>query len=121
MKEYAGENYLKAHRRKSGLTQRDVGSLVGYRNPGQVSRHEQSQSLPPLVIALAYELIFRVPVSAIFVGIHGTLRKDIEHKLEQLETELWKRDARGRSANLTAQKLVWLNERKGQEPEPTLP
>jgi len=114
MKHQAAGNYLKAHRKKSGLGQREMGKLLGYSDPGQVSRHEQSRSTPPLTIALAYELIFKVPISAIFVGVRGSIQRDIESKLQELEAELLNRSARDRDANLIAQKLVWLNERKNQ-------
>ena len=112
MKHRARRNHLKAHRKKSGLSQREIGKLLGYKDPGQVSRHERSESIPPLTIALAYEAIFKVPVSGIFAGMHGNIRDDVESKLRALETELHNRSARDRGANFTAQKLVWLNERK---------
>jgi transcriptional regulator with XRE-family HTH domain len=107
-------NYLIAHRKKSGLTQRDMGRLLGYRDPGQVSRYERSKSIPPLTAAIAYELIFRVPVSQIFVGVRESIEQTIEDRLSQLETELGSRSAGGRDANLTARKLVWINERKSR-------
>jgi len=108
------ENCLRAHRKKSGLSHREIGELLGYRGPGQTVRHEQAKNIPSLPTALAYELIFRVPVSVIFVGIHRSVECEVEDKLAKLETELGNRDARGRDVNRTAQKLVWLNERKNQ-------
>jgi len=114
MKHQAGKNYLRAHRKKSGLSQREMGSLLGYKDAGQITRHEKSEGIPPLAIALAYELIFRVPVSLIFVGMHGRIRRDVESKLQELEAELGNRDARDRDASVVAQKLVWLNERKSR-------
>lgn len=111
------ENYLRAHRKKSGLSQREVGKLLGYRGPGPVVRHERLQSIPPLTTALAYEVIFRVSVSLIFVGIHEKVRQQIEDKLTQLEADLGNRDARDPDANVTAQKLLWLTLRKSQQTE----
>jgi transcriptional regulator with XRE-family HTH domain len=105
-------NYLKAHRRRSGLTQRELGELLGYRDPGQVSRHERSMSLPALTTALAYEVIFRVPVAVLFVGLHGSTKENIESKMRQLEAKLQGRTTLGRDANLVAQKLMWLNGRR---------
>jgi transcriptional regulator with XRE-family HTH domain len=114
MKHRETENYLRTHRKRSGLSQREVGELLGYKDVGEVSRHERSMSIPPLTIALAYEVIFRVPVSAIFVGLHGSIKRDLENKLLQLETEFQDRDATNPAANLVAQKLVWLAERKSR-------
>ncbi len=114
MKQRAAENYLRTHRKQSGLSQQEMGRLLGYKGAGEVSRHEQSTSIPPLMTALAYEAIFRVPVSAIFGGMHESIRRDIENRLQQLEAELQNRDAADPDANLVAQKLVWLNERKSR-------
>ena len=93
MKHRTTGNYLRTHRKKSGLSQREMGTLLGYKDSGQVSRHERSSSIPPLAAAPAYELIFRVPVSAIFIGMHGSVERDTEHKLQQLEAELHNRSA----------------------------
>ena len=105
-------NYLRAYRKKSGLSLRELGSLLGYRNAGQVSRHERSQTTPSLTIALAYESIFRVPVSTLFPGIHSGVKQTIEEKLAALEGELGRRSAKDRGAKAIAQKLTWLTERK---------
>lgn len=112
MKQHATRNHLKAHRKKSGLSQKEIAKLLGYHDAGQISRHERSASIPPLGVALAYEAIFKTPVSGLFAGIHGSVREAIENRLRDLETQLHNRSARDRGANLTAQKLVWLNERR---------
>jgi transcriptional regulator with XRE-family HTH domain len=111
MKDRTAGNYLRAHRRKSGLSQRDVGKLLGYKDPGQISRHERATSVPPLAAALAYELIFGAPVAAIFAELHDAVRRDVEPKLKEMETAL-ENCAGGRNAPLIAQKLVWLSERQ---------
>ena len=103
-------NYLKAHRRKSGLSQRELGLLVGYMNEGQVRRHERSKTTPPLLIGLAYEIIFQVPVSAIFVGFRSSVAIAAEANLEDLKKKLQSR-AEGRQSATTLQKLKWLSER----------
>jgi transcriptional regulator with XRE-family HTH domain len=105
-------NYLRMHRKKSGFSQRELGSLLGYKDLSQVSRHERSLSLPPLDIALCYEVIFRVPASDLFFGVHAAVTRQIESKLVALEAELGQRSGKGRGATVTAKKLVWLAERK---------
>jgi DNA-binding XRE family transcriptional regulator len=106
-------NYLRTHRKRSGMSQRELGLLLGYEDQGQVSRHERSQTIPPLVTALAYEVIFREPISALFPGIHEHVKQVIEGNLTELENNLQSRSGKGRGAKVTAQKLVWLMERKG--------
>jgi transcriptional regulator with XRE-family HTH domain len=62
-------SYLRTHRRQSGLTQRELATILGQITEGQVSRHELGANIPPLAVALGYEIIFRVPASQIFPGI----------------------------------------------------
>lgn len=112
MKYQAAGNYLKMYRLRSGLSQGDLGKLVGYKDPCQILRHERSTSVPPLQAALTYELIFRVPAATIFAGMRDAIKRDVDRKLQEMETTLGNRSADDRDANLIAQKLMWLSERK---------
>ena len=105
-------NYLRTHRRKSGLSQRELGLLLGYKDEGQVSRHERSKTAPPLIAALAYEVIFKIPVSDLFPEIHATTAQMIEGKLVTLEEYLQNLSGKGRRANAVAKKLIWLTKRR---------
>lgn len=105
-------NYLRTHRKKTGLSQRDVGRVLGYQDEGPISRHEQFHSAPPLLIALGYEVVFRVPISEIFAGLRDAVEQDVEERLSELEQELQKRSGKGRHAAGTARKLEWISERK---------
>jgi DNA-binding XRE family transcriptional regulator len=105
-------NRLRMHRRKAGLSQRELGQLVGYKRRWPVSRHERSRTAPPLLTALAYEAVFGVPVSAIFTGIHETVAQGIEQNIGAFEKELRDRNSKSRRPNETAQKLEWLTQRR---------
>jgi transcriptional regulator with XRE-family HTH domain len=105
-------NYLRRHRRRAGLSQRELGVLLGYKDQAQVSRHERSETLPPLVIALAYEVIFQVPVSTLFLEIHDDMKIVIEERLGELESTLQDRSAAERSAGSIARRLEWLVNRR---------
>lgn len=63
------ENYLRTHRKRAGLAQRDVAFLLGARSGSRVSRHERFERRPTLEVALAYEAIFRTPVAELFTGL----------------------------------------------------
>jgi transcriptional regulator with XRE-family HTH domain len=108
-------NYLKAYRKKSGLSQLDLGRLLGYKDAGQVSRHERATSNPPLAAAIAYELIFRVPIASLFAGMRGDIVRDIETKLEEMKATLENLSVRPANANLAAQKLAWLSGREKEQ------
>jgi transcriptional regulator with XRE-family HTH domain len=111
MKHQGANNYLKAYRKKSGLSQREIANLLGYRNKAQVSRHERAASVPSLTAALAYEVIFSVPVAALFATLHDSVKQDIEIELRTLREALEGRSAHASDANLTAHKLTWLADR----------
>jgi DNA-binding XRE family transcriptional regulator len=104
-------NYLKIHRRRCGLSQRELGSLVGYESEGQVRRHEHSKTTPPLLIALAYEVVFQVPVSEIFVGFQSTVARVVETNLYEFRRDLQRRSAGRRLGGAALLKSQWLTER----------
>src|SRR5882762_7085492 len=81
-------NYLRAHRRKTGLTQHDLARVLGYVNRDAISRHERLESMPSLLLALSYEVLYRVPVSEIFAGLAETVEFDVEAQLAQFEIHL---------------------------------
>jgi hypothetical protein len=105
-------NYLKMHRKRSGLSQRELGMLLGYAGSGQVSRHERSATVPPLITALAYEVIFCVPISSLFTGMHVNVTEAVKSNIVTFERDLKARSGKKSSTNLTAQKLKWLETRK---------
>ncbi len=117
MKNRKLENYLRTHRRKAGLSQRQLGQLLGYTNEAQVSRHERSQAVPLLVIAFGYQVIFRVPASSLFPRIYEDARQAIEERLGQLEINLHGQTVRGHEAEAIAQTLMWMMERREQDTE----
>jgi len=107
-------NGLRAHRRKSGLTQEDLGLVVGYDHKGEIARHERSRTVPSLLTALAYAAVFQVPVSAIFIGIHTSVTSNVEANLRKLKEELERPSGGEYQSPLRQQKLEWLNRRLGR-------
>jgi DNA-binding XRE family transcriptional regulator len=112
-------NYLRTHRRNVGLTQRELGHILGYSGDFIVSKHERFRVTVPLVRALGYETVFRVPVSEIFAGLRDEVEEEIERKLIELEDYWGQQSATGRNANATARKLTWLYERRNVEADST--
>jgi DNA-binding XRE family transcriptional regulator len=105
-------NYLRAHRRKTGLTQHDLARVLGYINGDAISRHERLESMPSLLIALSYEVLYHVPVSEIFAGLAETVECNVETQLTDFESHLGEQSVRGPRAAATARKLEWLIERR---------
>jgi DNA-binding XRE family transcriptional regulator len=105
-------NRIHAARRKACLTQRELAMLIGYVDEGAIARHERFCSLPPFLIALAYEIIFQAPVGELFFGLRDTVEHVVEERINDFKTSLEQNDARGREATRTARKLEWLTTRR---------
>src|SRR2546427_9119495 len=104
------ENYLRAYRKRSGLTQREVGFLLGCKNGAQVSRYEKRRRVPPLRMALACEAVFGVSVAELFAGMRGGVAKGIGKGLLELRSRLQAKNSAGvkkSEARLTEQELRW--------------
>jgi len=109
-------NELRAFRARTGLSQSELGALLGYPSDVTISRHELSRSLPPLFIALCYEVVFQIPVSHIFIGLRDQAEQHVEKRLLRFEADLESL----RSKQITvpselAQKLMWLADRRNSK------
>jgi hypothetical protein len=112
MKNRELQNHLRTHRRKSGLSQRQIGHLLGYPDEVQVSRHERAEAIPLLVIAFGYQAIFRVPVHILFPGVYESVWQSVEERLRELEVGFQGLTVKGREAEAIAQALIWMMERR---------
>lgn len=109
-------NDLRTFRVRAGLSQDELGALLGYPSDVTISRHELSRSLPPLLIALCYEIIFQVPVSEIFVGLKDQAEQHVEKRLLQFEADLEVLKSKQTVVpSEVAQKLVWLSDRRNSK------
>jgi len=107
-------NYVRAHRKRAGLSQREVALILGYGDEGVISRHELFRTVPPLLMALGYEAIFRTSVSELFPGLRETIEHAIEVSLVEFERDLRKQEeaAKGSQLAVISRKLEWLAERR---------
>jgi transcriptional regulator with XRE-family HTH domain len=102
-------NYIRTHRKRAGLSQRELARILGYDTKVTVSRHERVFALPPLLAALGYEVVFSVPISKLFAGMREAVELVIEKRLDELEEDL--RRERGRR-KARRQTLDWLAARR---------
>lgn len=63
-------NYLRTHRRRLGLSQDDIGFLMGLADGAAVSRYERRVRLPTLEGTLAIEAIYGRPTHELFPGVY---------------------------------------------------
>jgi transcriptional regulator with XRE-family HTH domain len=85
---YKLENYLRTYRKRSGLSQDEVGFLLGCQNGTKVSRYERFGRKPPLETALACRAIFGVPVEELFAGAYQKVEKKMSKRAQLLTRKL---------------------------------
>jgi len=105
-------NYLRSHRRRAGLTQREVAFLLGLKARGPVSELEKRHRLPLLRTAVTLEAIFGVPVSELFPGMRQAVDPDVEKRFADFTALLKAKADKKRDAYKTARKLAWLSRRQ---------
>jgi transcriptional regulator with XRE-family HTH domain len=111
------QNYLRFHRKISGLSLRELADVIGLTKEEQISLHEQSREMPLLITALGYEIAFQVPASRLFPGLYESVRNEVESRLTTLRDRLQGNAARGHSATMVARKLRWLRARRDEVQE----
>jgi hypothetical protein len=88
--------------------------ILGYCDEAAVSRHELFRSVPPLLMALGYEVIFQTSISELFPGLRQTIETGIEKSLADFEIELQKQRGSVHPSQVpaVARKLAWLAARQ---------
>jgi transcriptional regulator with XRE-family HTH domain len=105
-------NYIRAQRKRAGLNERELADILGYDNGGAVSRHELFRSIPPLLMALAYEVVFQVPVSELFAGLREVVEDGVEQRIAEFKTSLLKQvSSQNPPTPAMVRKLAWIEER----------
>ena len=111
-------NFIRTHRRNAGLSQRELGTVIGYGHGGAVSQHERVRSLPPLIIAISYCIVLRAPLSELFAGVYESVEQVVEGRLAQLEATLRESCKKRPRHAAAARKLQWLDERRSMRNVP---
>ena len=77
-------NYLRAHRKRLGLSQKEVAYLLGAESGAKVCRYERFARDPGLETALAYEALFQKPVSELLAGLYQKIEKQVAARAKAL-------------------------------------
>jgi DNA-binding XRE family transcriptional regulator len=64
------ENYLRTYRKRAGISQNEMGYLLGGHDGTKPSRYEHFKRAPSLETALACEALFQTPVRELFAGMY---------------------------------------------------
>ena len=108
-------SHLRTLRITSGLSKKELAHILGFLSETTISRHERSHTVPDLLTAIGYEVIFRVPISEQFPGLYRSVEERIEKLLAKIEDELQQSTDKGRGAALIARKLEFFWERKNPQ------
>jgi hypothetical protein len=104
-------NYLRTHRKYSGLSQGEVSFLVRQKDKSEFSRYERSVRLPSLRTALACQELYGVAVSDLFAGLSDLVAKDTRHQMKRLQTRLQANIEPKSSRNRIMHKFHWVSQR----------
>lgn len=74
-------NRLKLTRKRRGIGQRQVASLLGFKKPTPISLYEHGSRLPSLETALGFEYIYDTPLSDLFYGLSQELQQNLHTKI----------------------------------------
>jgi transcriptional regulator with XRE-family HTH domain len=78
------QNNLVLYRRRMGFTQKQVVHLLGRRDTSMLSHYERGRALPPLIVALGLEIIYRIPVAFLFHPMYDELKRHIREGEETM-------------------------------------
>jgi transcriptional regulator with XRE-family HTH domain len=109
-------NYLRANRKRLGLSQHEVAYLLGVESGAKVCRHERFAREPCLEALLAYEAIFQRPIRELFAGLF----QRIEEKVVTRARKLRLRTINKKSTLRIARKREILQEIAARQPAKTL-
>jgi transcriptional regulator with XRE-family HTH domain len=101
--------YVRAHRRKWGLTQVELAQLMGLSSRSAVSRIERADRVPTTATVIACGIIFGIASPELFPSLHEQVERTVIEAVATMEQELV-----GRTDKLSQRKralLVSIRER----------
>ena len=100
-------NYLRLHRKRLGLSQKEVAFLLGGYDVSKPCRYEHFSRIPSLRTALALAAIFRVSVHELFPGVYEKVEKVVFRQAQRLEARLLTESQdRGSARKLAVLKMI---------------
>ncbi len=83
--------YLRAHRRRAGLTQDELGFLLGPIDPSEISRVERNRRPPNLRLVATTEMMFGVQGRDLFPEFYSRQERDLMDRLMYMYRVLQRR------------------------------
>src|ERR1017187_5103425 len=80
--------FVRAHRRKWGLTQVALARLVGLASRSAVSRIERAERVPTTATIIACGIIFGLAIPELFPSLHEEIEQEVVSAAAALDAEL---------------------------------
>lgn len=81
---------LRTHRLVWGLSVKELAALIGLQSPSHMSRIEHSKRAPKVEVALACQVIFGIPPSAMFPHVYTQVEDRVMWNIAQLHSAMEK-------------------------------
>ena len=81
-------HYVRRYRLRAALTQKEMAHLLGCQSSATVCQYEARKREPDLRTALAYQVVFGLPVEALFPGIHREVEQEVLIRAGRLSKQL---------------------------------
>lgn len=81
-------SYLRTHRRKWALTQKELAFLLGQKSSAHISRLEQGKRIPSTDVILACEVLFGVKPRSLFPKLYEDVEKAVLARAATLHERL---------------------------------
>lgn len=90
-------HYLRTERQRWALSKEELGFLLGFTCGSSISRFERNGRLPSLECALAYKVVFGMPLKTLFAGTYDGVEEKVMERAYRLYKNLERRtDAKAR-------------------------
>jgi transcriptional regulator with XRE-family HTH domain len=99
--------YLRTYRKRTGLTQAEVSYVIGI-NRSDLWQFETSRREPSLRVLLALQVLYRIPIRKLFIGLFLHCRRKTLRRLQLLRRRLLA-DGKHKKSRLHIQKLGWMS------------
>jgi transcriptional regulator with XRE-family HTH domain len=104
-------NYLRTHRKHSGLSQSEVSFLIGLQGKSELSRYERGDRQPSLRTALACAAVFGTPVAELFAGLNDSIAEDAQGQMKKLHARVDTTSVSQSPCRRVMQKIQWVSHR----------
>jgi transcriptional regulator with XRE-family HTH domain len=93
-------NYLRTHRKRLGLSQKELAALLGAQSGAKICRYERVVREPTFKAAIAFELVFQRPLRELFKGLYREIASEITPRAKKLLAKHQNLDSKGATHKL---------------------